>query len=226
MTQGTEAYESGLAAAQSDAFRMAGIFLALPAANVAEGVRSGAVAEDMRALAREAKDEGRLLEAAALLDETASGGKETAETTLRGLRRDYTALFSNPEHPAVNVYEAGFKEADDFDYSRLTFISPTALDAERQYKAWGLAVGREPYESPDHMGAELDFLSFLWLQVAEALADGDEEGAARARAAIAEFRRTHFDKWAKPFFEQVYEAASTDAYRAVGLLGQYLADCC
>lgn len=225
MTQGADVYEMGLASAQSDAFRMAGIFLALPTAEVAEGVRSGAMAEDMQALAREVNDEGRLLEAAAMLDETAPTGQETTEATLRALRRDYTALFSNPEHPAVNVYEAGFKGADDFDYSRLTFISPTALDAERQYKAWGLAVGRDPYESPDHMGAELDFLSFLWLQVAEALAAGDEEGASRAQAAIAEFRRTHFDKWAKPFFEQVYEAASTDAYRAVGLLGQYLAEC-
>ncbi len=210
------------AEALSDAFRFASVFLALPTTEVAEGVASGAAAADMESLARELPDVGALEEAVSYLD-LASGGTSTAEKVLHDLRRDYTTLFSNPEHPAVNIYEAGFKGADDFDYSRLAFISPTALDAERQYKAWGLEMGREPYESPDHMGAELDFLSFLWLQLATALAAGDEEDAARARAGIDEFRRTHFDKWAQPFFEQVREAARTDAYRALGALGQALA---
>lgn len=207
--------------ALADAYRFAGVFLSLPTREVAEGVVSGVASDDLAAVLSEAASPE---DGARFVDELSSSAGSDVEETHRALRRDFTRLFTNPEQPLVSIYEACFKKADDFDTSQLTFVSPTALDAERQYRAWGLVVGIEHRESPDHMGAELDFLSYLYGRAAEGAEHGDAELMRRALEAVAEFRRSHFDKWASGFFNAVRDRAQTPAYRAVGELGILLAD--
>lgn len=80
-----------------------------------------------------------------------------AEEALRALRLDYTMLFTNPEGAVVSPYEACFKGSDDFDSSGLTFISPTALDAERVYRQLGIKPSGYSNESADHMASRRSF---------------------------------------------------------------------
>lgn len=212
----TSAYLYGLA----DAYRFVGVFLDVPGAEVVEGVVNGSAADDLAAIL---SDAGASDTEAAEVLEAFNGGVPLAAEAATELRRDFTRLFTNPEKPLVSVYEATFKGADDFDTSKLAFVSPTALDAERRYRRWGIEVGGARRESPDHMGAEVDFISYLLETWAQALGEGDEERAERARCDVCEFMDAHFLKWGEPFFAVVADRARTGTYRGVGRLGVLLA---
>lgn len=222
--------------ARADAYALIATFLALPNKEVAEGVGAGALFEDARALSRAcgfsdehaagvrtACEEGERAMGPARAAGGASSPTADGECVLSALRRDYTHLFTNPEQACVPVYEACFKGTNDFDTSQLAFISPTALDAERAYKAWGLAASGGRNESPDHMGMEAEFMGFLYAACARAKGAQEEARVVKAREALADFADKHFLKWGEPFFERVAACAQTTTYRCVGELGVALA---
>lgn len=207
--------------AMADAYRLIGILLQLPDASIAQGIESGAMQEDLAAILSEI-DSTQNAATGPLrhLDE-----RKAAQTvTLTDLRRDYTKLFTNPEHPCVPIYESTYKQTGDFDTSALVFVSPTALDAERIYRESRLAVDNTKHDSPDHMGAEVDYLCALYYRMGEHASNGDAEQAAAAHVQKDAFCTTHFLKWAHGFFSLVEENASTPVYRTIGALGSYLAE--
>lgn len=210
-------------ACRADAFRLLGIFLRLPTAQVARGLAEGAVAADAREICAGlglGEEANAMAKEACQLFGQARGADP--DELLDELRCDYTRLFTNPEHPLVSVYEGVFKNTGDFDTSALTFVSPTALDAERRYREQGLWVDPQGNESADHMGAELDFACFLCEKAACQLRGGFCDEAHATRAALDGFRHAHLDKWGAAFFSLVAAQAATPAYRAVGRLGAAL----
>lgn len=210
--------------ARSTAYRLLAVFLTLPNEAVAQGVNEGAVREDLCAILEEGGFEDS--EKKAVLD--VYDGIDSADTTdsdvLLRLRRDYTHLFTNPEHAVVPLYEAVFKQSDDFDTSQLTFVSPTALDVRRRYRELGLDMSAQHHDSPDHMAAECDFACFAYLELALALEDGDEARVASVERSLVDFMRTHLLKWEEGFFSLVAEHATTSVYRSMGELGKLLAE--
>lgn len=205
----------------ADGFRFLGIFLQLPSREVAQGVESGAARSDLTAiLGGLSVDEGKIeMVLSGFPSESGAVSEQAVEDRLHALRRDFTYLFANPEGPVAPPYEAGFKGQGAFDTSVLAFISPTAADAERFYKGWGLAADGIRNDSPDHMGAEVDFICFL---LREAAVGTNSESQARALADLEAFARTHFNRWAARFFAKVHSSAKSELYRSVGALGQLL----
>lgn len=211
--------------ARSAGYRLLAVFLALPNETVARGVVEGAVREDLAAIL----DEGLFgdAEKRAVLSaydaEGALGERGNVGSALTALRRDYTRLFTNPEGALAPVYEAVFKGSDDFDTSRLTFVSPTALDARRSYRELGLDMSGEVHDSPDHMAAECDFACFAYRELALALEKGDGDRVEAVEGALGRFARNHLLKWQGRFFSLVADHAATSVYRALGELGALLA---
>lgn len=81
-----------------------------------------------------------------------------------------------PKVPSSRPTRHASRAATDFDSSGLTFISPTALDAERVYRQLGIKPSGHSNESADHMGVETEFLGLVYEQLAGAVDDsGDEE---------------------------------------------------
>jgi nitrate reductase assembly molybdenum cofactor insertion protein NarJ len=79
-------------------------------------------------------------------------------------------------------------------------------------RAFGLAVR---HERPDHVCAEVELAAFLTLGEAEALARGDDAGAAVFGAAAAAFLRDHLGGWLDLLADRVRAAAPTSPYPAV-----------
>lgn len=213
--------EAAVAYATADAYRLVGVFLQLPTEEVARGVSEGAVASDLKAILDEmgcSRDEAE----AVLRELPEPVGLSAADGGLTALRRDFTRLFTNPEKPLVPIYESVFKGSKDFDTSALVFVSPTALDAERAYKEFGMAVDPAKHDSPDHMCAEVDYLCALYWRMGELLELGDDEAVVAIRGKIDEFSQSHLLKWGDCFFSLVKEHALTAAYRMVGALGALL----
>lgn len=189
--------------ARSCAYRLLAFFMALPTRDVADSVLAGSLRADV--------------------EEIADGANFDPEEALRALRLDYTMLFTNPEGAVVSPYEACFKGSDDFDSSGLTFISPTALDAERVYRQLGIKPSGHSNESADHMGVETEFLGLVYEQLAGAVDDSGDEERQRLATILEDFDRGHFLKWGAAFFSRVQNAAQTPVYRALGCLGVALA---
>lgn len=208
--------------AKADAYRFLGAFMTLPGAHVAMGVADGSAGNDLEAIASELGLTGAD-GLSASFGELANEAQGEVDEVLSALRRDHTRLFTNPEKPLVAVYEASFKGADDFDTSRLAFVSPTAIDAERRYREVGLAVSDELRDSPDHMGAELEFMSFLHFEIAEAMVVADAERSVFLAERLDGFKEAHFLKWAEGFWAAVEGHAGTSVYRTLGRFGRRLA---
>ena len=189
--------------ARSCAYRLLAFFMALPTRDVADSVLAGSLRADV--------------------EEIADGANFDPEEALRALRLDYTMLFTNPEGAVVSPYEACFKGSDDFDSSGLTFVSPTALDAERVYRQLGIKPSGHSNESADHMGVETEFLGLVYEQLAGAVDDSGDEERQRLATILEDFDRGHFLKWGAAFFSRVQNAAQTPVYRALGCLGVALA---
>jgi TorA maturation chaperone TorD len=146
------------------------------------------------------------------------------------LRREYTRLFNHPDRPAMGFYEGVFvnrravaqgKGLQDHD---VLFINQAANDADRQYKR--ASVRRSPDENipADCMATEMAFMQYLLRLKAEAVLDDDREHEQQIDAWLNEFKRLHLKVWMKDFYVSC-EAESPHAYfKAIGLLGQTLAE--
>ncbi|ACV22809.1 Uncharacterized component of anaerobic dehydrogenases [Slackia heliotrinireducens] len=199
---------------KSDAYRLISLFLHLPTKELWAGVADGSVAADAQAIVSElGMGEDAVADMAGFAD---------AGVSLDGLRADYTALYTSPSGPKVPIYEAIFRDRDDFDTSKLTFISPNALSAERFYRSYGLKMGGTDNNSADHMAAECEFASFLLAEQASAVEACDAARALKAAETWSDFQVRHLAKWSEAFFGRSLEAARTPAYRAVAKLGALL----
>lgn len=205
--------------ARASAYRFIGVFLSLPDETIVRGIDDGSAAADLRDILTECGFETNLISRVSDLFSEADPGNHL----LSRLRQDYTRLFTNPEKPLIPIYEALFKKTDDFDTSGLVFISPTALDAGQAYKRFDLEVDPQKHDSPDHMGAEMDFMCYLYFNLAEAVAQKDRGTVQKLEDTLRLFKEEHTSKWAADFFSRVEAVATTPQYRAIGMMGYALA---
>jgi TorA maturation chaperone TorD len=211
--------QSALAA--SDMFQLLALSVHLPQKELAGGLIDGSIAEDVMALFRELGfDPQETRQVEDMLEAIGKAG-ESHEILVSELRQEYTRLFSHPKKPAIPIYEALFRydnEKQD-DVRPLLFVSPAALDAERCYRKAGLKMSKEMNESGDHMGTELEFMMYLYLQKAKAIQENDEQELAKREAEIEEFNRLHLLRWAGDFFEQCKAASQDKFYHTIGEIG-------
>ncbi len=102
--------------------------------------------------------------------------------TPRRLAAQHVALFSHGREGQALPYEADFTAVSVFQKSQ------EMADVAGFYRAFGLAW-ESGQERPDHLSLECEFMYFLALKEAYALAQGRREDAALCRHAQRAFRR-------------------------------------
>lgn len=208
------------AVAASDMYQLLALSMHLPQKEWVGGLLDGSIAEDVTSLFPELEFDPRdTWNIEKTLEDIRSNG-ESGENLLSELRQEYTRLFSHPRKSAIAIYEAVFRykpgQGDDLP---LLFVSPAALDAERCYKKAGLKLSNAVKESPDHMGTEMEFMMYLYLQKANAVRGDDQEELARRNAEIEEFERLHLKRWAKDFFNECKTTSTSKTYITIGEIG-------
>lgn len=149
-----------------------------------------------------------------LLETESSPELEGVLVALRGctiveLAAQYNELFGGTVQ--VAPYEGSY-ELDPIRQGR------QMADVAAFYRAFGAEPSGPAAERPDHVGCELEFLSFLELRRLTA-ADADEDAELMDEIA-ASFLTDHAGRWLPTFFAAVLEAASrTPLYRALASLG-------
>ena len=143
------------AATYSQLYGLLGECFCYPDADLAESVRSGALAQQARALCGEL-DAGLLesLDLSALEDEAATSGV---------LSREFTRLFDAGARGTACSLNGGLQVGPQMKVME---------EAVRFYGHFGLTLSEEQKELPDHLTTELNFLHFLALGEHELQAQG------------------------------------------------------
>ena len=136
------------------------------------------------------------------------------EAALLELEKEYTRLFITA-YPKVVAppYSSVY-----LDKERLIWGKSTA-EAARLYEAAGLGISQDFHDIPDHIAAEMEFVSHLILEqyrLKQAGVTKTQELASIER----QFLTDHLFKWASLFFGRVAEYSKVTFYSGIALLAQ------
>lgn len=130
------------------------------------------------------------------------------------LEMSYVQTFGHAISKECPPYETEYGQAHIFQQSQVL------ADIAGFYNAFGLELAPDLNDRLDYISVELEFMHFLCLKEAYALAKGHpEEQLALCRGAQTKFLGEHLGQWMFGFVENLEEKASDSLY---GLIGQLL----
>ncbi|MGV8083019.1 MAG: molecular chaperone [Coriobacteriia bacterium] len=144
-------------------------------------------------------------------------GKEVDAARLV-LEVDYNRLFVGPSALLAPPYESFYKTTRDGERGRVRADSEREVNAE--YAAHGLAAHDGFVDFSDHIAVELEYLSLLASQEADAWESGDSKTALSLQEDQELFRDKHLGSWIAEFARNVADGAKTTFYPSVTFLVQ------
>lgn len=123
------------------------------------------------------------------------------------LQVDFSTLFIGPYQLIAPPYGSVYLEE-----SRQV-MGETTMEVLRLYQSAGMEVSEGFNQPPDHIAAELEFVSFLLFRRVEAIQAGDDEAYEDYTAQLKMFSENHLGPWCVPFLEGMEREAKTDFYR-------------
>jgi anaerobic sulfite reductase subunit A len=135
--------------------------------------------------------------------------RESYRLGLESFQAEYVRLFVNSREGVLAPPHASF-------YTDGSLFGRAAQEAFMHYERFKITPDASENEPPDHIGYELDFLSFLCATEQEALDQGSQEDADGLRKAQADFLCNHLFLWVNPFCDRIVENADLAYYRLVG----------
>lgn len=136
-----------------------------------------------------------------------------AALSAASLESAFTRCFGHAMSKDCPPYEAEYGQAHIFQKSH------TLADVAGFYRAFGLDLAADSHERVDHASVELEFMHFLCLKEAYALAmQHSDERLALCREAQGKFLREHVCRWAFGFARRLCVKAGDTVYRELGQL--------
>ena len=137
------------------------------------------------------------------------------QTALRELEVEYTRLFitaypSIPAPPYASIY---------LEHDRLVWGNAT-IEALEIYREAGLKVSDDFRDVPDHIAAELEFVSYLISSQLKASEKSDNERLSKMLSIQDRFLADHLLKWSISFFDMVTESTGSTFYRESSALAR------
>lgn len=123
----------------------------------------------------------------------------------------YLGLFAGSG--PVSLHETAYG-----DGRRVAGRAVELADINGFYRAFGLVVSENDPDLPDHLGAELEFVSALLLKEAHAAAQGKHPQARLVRDARRKFLQCHLGRWLGALADSLTEAGAPAPYRATAAL--------
>ena len=162
------------------------------------GFLVGALAAKVMEVATYLEDAPALRQMAEVLGRACGDGADLAV--------EYQRLFRT--EMAASPYET------EYGPQRAARKGPALADILGFYEAFGFRPAPAATELPDHIGAELEFLSLLLVKEADARGRGAAEEAAVAGEAARKFFADHLAPWGPAFCRTLGEAARHPFYVA------------
>lgn len=207
------------AVGKADVCELLACAFAFPSERLAEGLASGALADDARECLMDA---GVDREAAQDMAEGLRAWQESdAYELYTRMRITYSRLYLAPgDRTPILPYESAFLHVEKSAPGiPALFRSPVTLDVERQMHDAGVAAKNERKEPCDNVFEEFEFLSYLYARLADALdreaADKVDDWEVRAN----QFVHDHAHVWLPTFMSRTRELAEGEPYAAFAALG-------
>lgn len=208
----------GLAKAESSLLGLWSKSFFRPTVELTEELRSGIFVSDLQNLLS-ACDDTEIVAAINVLEEFS---RELAQKDLEAARLtlevDYNRLFVGPSALLAPPYESFYTSTDLGEDGRGVLRGPAEREVKAEYLSHGLTMRNEFVEFPDHVAIELEYLSLLALQEAEAWERGDEESALVLQETQERFKRVHLGSWFERFADSVIGGARTRFYPNIVIL--------
>lgn len=131
---------------------------------------------------------------------------------LPSLQSEHRRVFGHIESSSCPPYETRYGSRHLFQQTQ------QLADIAGFYRAFGLDLSEGANERPDHLAIELEFLHFLCLKEAYALAHHGPEQVELCRDAEAKFLMEHLLSWAPSFAKRLQGVAGDGFYKHVGSL--------
>lgn len=207
------------AVGKADVCELLACAFAFPSEQLAQGLTSGALADDAEACLLDAgatDDSARQV----ANDLRAWQGADAAELHSR-MCITYSRLYLAPGgHTPIFPYESAFLHVEKGAPGiPALFRTPVTLDVERQMHEAGVAAKNERKEPCDSVFEEFEFLSYLYAKLADALTREADEEASTWEARANQFVSDHAHAWLPSFMRRTHELAEGEPYEALASLG-------
>jgi DMSO reductase family type II enzyme chaperone len=180
-------------------FKMLAAAFAYPDGETSAALKDGTLAENLDAAVSALPNAAALRKAVLSLKQAGQSAWGVS------LAEEYTYLFLRQ---SIAPYESSYLD-------RVALGNQEMADVTGFYRAFGFEVGEKTKELPDHIGAELEFLSILCLKEAYALENGWAEQATVCQMARRDFVAQHLGHWLPVFAARVRERARLPFYPAL-----------
>ncbi len=145
-----------------------------------------------------------------IIDQFKNDVSNDEKTVLRCLRQEYTRLFITSIPLPCPPYESAVLEG------RLAGESTT--DVLKYYHKLNLEVSDEFKDMPDHIAAELEFLSYTTLILLELLKNGKAKEAAQIAEVQSSFLKEHLFRWAGKLAGCIIKNSKVNFYKGIARL--------
>ena len=133
---------------------------------------------------------------------------------IREMNIEYNRLFVGPGHLPSPPYESVYLTIDEDNKDGIV-LGDSALDAKYQYLSAGISLPEDFTDLPDHIGVELDFMSYLCFEESSKIQEGDDEGLCDVVNKQYDFITNHLDNWISSFTDAVVNSTELDFYKGL-----------
>ena len=204
--------------AEADMCRLLSICLMPPTLELAQGIEDGSLEADTHAIFDDLRDTANPESSDSL--PALHMPDQNSKIVFHEIRKDYTHLFTHPTKPLLSLYEMQFCDAlNGAESASMPFLNEAALHAEQCYRKAGIALAANSSREPaDHLAIELEFMSYLFMQIASSKQEGNEDYRLQYETALAEFM-PHLKHWASDFFTACSQSNCGIFYPWLGKIG-------
>jgi len=160
------------------------------------------------------KDDGAVEGVRLLTEYQESFKKGDIHKNLDELKWDYFRMFIGAGMPEAPPWESYYRTEEGIIFSEYT------LAVRAQYERFGLVSENKGHEPEDHIGLELEFMSFLCDRWQELLRKGDGKQAAAVLNDQKTFMDEHLLPWVPIFCRKVVNAAEIPFFKGAARLTQ------
>ena len=147
-----------------------------------------------------------------LIAHAAMTNKDRLDEYVEDLALEFARLFIGPKNPPAIPYASFY-----LSESR-TVMTDVTSDVRKRYLDAGMAV-KDLYSTPDdHIGIELEFISYLTEKIIELYEDGQRSEASRLFELRHNFINEHIASWVPSFVEKILGNTQEDFYKGAAIV--------
>lgn len=147
-----------------------------------------------------------------LIAHAVRANKDRLDEYAENLAVEFARLFIGPKNPPAIPYAS-------FYLSELkTVMTDITTDVRKRYLDAGMAV-KDLYSTPDdHIGLELEFISYLTEKIIDLYEKGDRGEAPRLFELRSNFINEHMASWVPLFANRILEFTHEDFYKGAAII--------